>query len=34
MTGVSKELADLLDERLAAADEQLRRRYPGDSGSR
>jgi citrate lyase beta subunit len=34
MSGVSKELADLLDERLAAADEQLRRSYPGDSGGR
>jgi hypothetical protein len=34
MTGVSEELAELLDSRLAAADEQLRRHYPGDSGSR
>ena len=34
MTGVSGELADLLDERLAAADEQLRRHYPGESSSR
>jgi citrate lyase beta subunit len=34
MTGVSEELAGLLDERLAAADEQLLRHYPGDSGSR
>lgn len=34
MTAVSKELADLLDERLSAADEQLRRHYPGDAGDR
>jgi citrate lyase beta subunit len=34
MTDVSKELADLLDERLAVADEELRRRYPGDRGGR
>ncbi|WP_448623748.1 DUF6986 family protein [Geodermatophilus sp. URMC 64] len=34
MTGVSMELADLLDERLATADEELRRRYPGERGSR
>ncbi|WNV76924.1 DUF6986 family protein [Geodermatophilus sp. DSM 44513] len=34
MTATSDELADLLDERLAAADERLRRHYPGDTGDR
>jgi citrate lyase beta subunit len=34
MTRVREDLAELLDERLAGADEQLRRCYPGDSGSR
>jgi citrate lyase beta subunit len=34
MSGVSKELADLLDERLAPSDEELRQRYPGERGSR
>ena len=34
MTDISRELADLLDERLSAADEQLRRHYPGDGGDR
>src|SRR5690349_21784950 len=34
LMSVSKELADLLDERLASADEQLRRDYPGDGGGR
>jgi citrate lyase beta subunit len=34
MTSLSDELADLLDDRLSAADEQLRTRYPGDPGTR
>jgi citrate lyase beta subunit len=32
--GVTDGLADLLDRRLAAADEDLARRYPGDAGGR
>jgi citrate lyase beta subunit len=34
MTGLSDELADVLDERLADADRELRVRYPGDPGTR
>ncbi len=34
MTALSDELADLLDDRLSAADEDLRTRYPGDPGTR
>ncbi len=34
MTRPSDGLADLLDERLADADERLRRCYPGETGSR
>ncbi len=34
MTGPSNDLADVLDARLAAADEELRSRYPGDPGTR
>src|SRR5918997_822353 len=34
MTRISEELADLLDQRLADADAQLDRRYPGDQGTR
>lgn len=34
MSRVGEELADLLDQRLSGADEQLRRCYPGDTGSR
>jgi citrate lyase beta subunit len=34
MTALSDELADLLDVRLSAADEDLRTRYPGDPGTR
>ncbi len=34
MTALSDDLADLLDDRLSAADEQLRTRYPGDPGIR
>lgn len=34
MTRISEELADLLDQRLADADAQLDRRYPGDRGTR
>ncbi len=34
MTALSDDLADLLDDRLSAADEDLRTRYPGDPGTR
>ncbi|MGR6964022.1 DUF6986 family protein [Geodermatophilus sp. URMC 61] len=34
MTRLSDDLADVLDARLAAADEELRSRYPGDPGTR
>ena len=34
MTRLSDDLADVLDARLAAADEELRVRYPGDPGTR
>jgi citrate lyase beta subunit len=34
MTFLSDELADLLDDRLSAADADLRTRYPGDPGTR
>jgi citrate lyase beta subunit len=34
MTALSDELADLLDDRLSGADEDLRTRYPGDPGTR
>ena len=34
MPRLSDDLADVLDARLAAADEELRSRYPGDPGTR
>jgi len=34
VTRVSDQLADLLDQRLAGADRELRTRYPGDPGTR